>query len=350
MAAHKKIKEHRARRRALLGATGVSTVAVALTVGSGSRASAATVTTWDKVAKCESSGNWHINTGNGYSGGLQFSPRTWSAYKLPDYPSPAYRATKAQQIRVAERVLKAQGPRAWPVCSLRAGLSRSGPAPLLRSQSAPSRSLQAPSAQSRAARAVAYAISKIGPASYLWGGNGPLHFDCSGLTSQAWLHAGVRIPRTAAGQLAHLHRVPLSQIRPGDLVVYTFRTHADHVAIYIGGGRTVDTASSHVNSGVGYSRLHRLGGSIAGVVRPYGSTAPPRPKAAPRVHTETAEGAQPVSAGTYTVRHGDWLAKIARAHKTTWRVIYNLNRDRIKDPDLIFPGQILRMPEGAVRM
>src|SRR5881628_1579692 len=177
MAAHKKIKEHRARRRALLGATGVSTVAVALTVGSGSRASAATVTTWDKVAKCESSGNWHINTGNGYSGGLQFSPRTWSAYKLPDYPSPAYRATKAQQIRVAERVLKAQGPRAWPVCSLRAGLSRSGPAPLLRSQSAPSRSLQAPSAQSRAARAVAYAISKIGPASYLWGGNGPLHFD-----------------------------------------------------------------------------------------------------------------------------------------------------------------------------
>jgi nucleoid-associated protein YgaU len=55
-----------------------------------------------------------------------------------------------------------------------------------------------------------------------------------------------------------------------------------------------------------------------------------------------------VAAGTYTVVRGDWLAKIARAHHTTWRVIYNLNRDRIHDPDLIYPGQVLRMPEGAV--
>jgi nucleoid-associated protein YgaU len=49
------------------------------------------------------------------------------------------------------------------------------------------------------------------------------------------------------------------------------------------------------------------------------------------------------------VRSGDWLSKIARAHSTDWQVIYNLNRDRIRDPDLIFPGQVLRMPEGATR-
>jgi cell wall-associated NlpC family hydrolase len=343
MAAHRKPKKKGA---LLAGAAGVSTVAVALTVGSGSPASAASTSTWDKVARCESSGNWSINTGNGFYGGLQFTPSTWAAYGGRSYAPQANQATKSQQITVAERVLRAQGPGAWPVCSLRAGLSRSGPAPRLQSLSAPSRPRLAPSAHSRAARAVAYAKSKIGPASYRWGGNGPVHFDCSGLTSQAWLHAGVRIPRTAAGQLAHLHRVPLSQIRPGDLVIYTFRTHADHVALYVGGGLTVDTASHHVNSGVGYSHLHRQGGSIAGVVRPYGSTAAPRP-ARPRVHPEAVRTA---GAGTYTVRHGDWLSSIAAAHKTTWRIIYNLNRDRIKDPHWIFPGQVLRMPEGAVRM
>lgn len=343
MAAHKKVKQHRGRRRALLGATGVSTVAVALTVGSGSRASAASVSTWDKVAACESSGNWKINTGNGYYGGLQFTPSTWAAYGGRSYAPQANQATKAQQITVAEKVLKGQGPGAWPVCGPRAGLSRSGPAPQVHPRASPSPLRQAPSSHSRAARALAYAISKISSAPYLWGGNGPVRFDCSGLTSQAWLHAGVRIPRTAAGQLA-LPRVRLSQIRPGDLVIYSFSSHADHVAIYAGAQQTVDTASSHPGGGVGFSHLHRLGGTIAGVVRPYGSTAVAKPKAAPRVHTELA------AAGTYTVRHGDWLSTIAAAHKTTWRTIYDLNRDRIKDPDLIYPGQVLRMPKGATRV
>jgi nucleoid-associated protein YgaU len=135
-------------------------------------------------------------------------------------------------------------------------------------------------------------------------------------------------------------------------VVYTFRSYADHVAIYVGGGRTVDTASSHVNSGVGYSRLHRLGGTIAGVVRPYGSRAPLHKPVAPphgRAHLESA-GVQPAPAGAYRVVRGDWLSKIARTHHTTWQVIYNLNRDRIKDPNLIYPGQLLRMPEGATSM
>jgi nucleoid-associated protein YgaU len=144
--------------------------------------------------------------------------------------------------------------------------------------------------------------------------------------------------------------VSLGSIRPGDLVVYSFSSYADHVALYVGSGRTVDTATHHVNSGVGYSTLHRAGGTIAGVVRPYGSTAPARSAAPPKAHTEASEGAQPVAAGTYTVVEGDWLTKIARAHRTTWRTIYNLNRDRIQDPDLIYPGQVLRMPEGATRM
>ncbi|MGR3932191.1 transglycosylase family protein [Streptomyces sp. BRA346] len=90
-------------------------------------AQAAPVDTWDKVAACESGGNWRVNTGNGYYGGLQFSQHTWAAYGGTRYAPRADLATKGQQIAVAEAVLRGQGPGAWPVCSVRGRLSRSGP-------------------------------------------------------------------------------------------------------------------------------------------------------------------------------------------------------------------------------
>jgi hypothetical protein len=71
---------------------------------------------WDAVALCESGGNWSINTGNGYYGGLQFSSSTWLAYGGGAHAPRADLATKAEQIAVAEAVLAAQGPGAWPTC------------------------------------------------------------------------------------------------------------------------------------------------------------------------------------------------------------------------------------------
>jgi nucleoid-associated protein YgaU len=71
---------------------------------------------WDGVADCESSGNWSINTGNGYYGGLQFSQSTWEAYGGGAYAARADLATKAEQIAVAERTLVGQGAGAWPTC------------------------------------------------------------------------------------------------------------------------------------------------------------------------------------------------------------------------------------------
>ena len=79
---------------------------------------------WDRVAQCESGGNWKINTGNGYYGGLQFAAGTWRAYEGNTYASQAHLATKAEQIAIARRVLAGQGPGAWPVCSRRAGLTK----------------------------------------------------------------------------------------------------------------------------------------------------------------------------------------------------------------------------------
>lgn len=72
---------------------------------------------WDKLAQCESSGNWNASTGNGFSGGLQFTPSTWSAYGGTQYASNAKDATREQQIAVAEKVLAAQGANAWPGCT-----------------------------------------------------------------------------------------------------------------------------------------------------------------------------------------------------------------------------------------
>ncbi|CAN7312930.1 transglycosylase family protein [Knoellia sp. LjRoot47] len=88
------------------------------------QSASASGTVWDRVADCESGGNWSINTGNGYYGGLQFSYSTWKGYGGQRYAATANRATKAQQIEIAQKVLKSQGPGAWPVCSKRAGLTR----------------------------------------------------------------------------------------------------------------------------------------------------------------------------------------------------------------------------------
>lgn len=90
--------------------------------------------TWDALAQCESGGNWRINTGNGYAGGLQFSPRTWAAYGGTGSPA---NASREQQIAVAERVLAGQGWNAWPACSAKLGLRGKAPAPKVAPAPAP---------------------------------------------------------------------------------------------------------------------------------------------------------------------------------------------------------------------
>jgi hypothetical protein len=84
-------------------------------------ATAATDTQWDRVAQCESGGNWHINTGNGYYGGLQFAETTWQSFDGPGYATRADLASREEQIDIANKVLAAEGWNAWPVCSQDAG-------------------------------------------------------------------------------------------------------------------------------------------------------------------------------------------------------------------------------------
>ena len=118
---HRKPSNH---TRTLGLATVPLVAAIPLAAGSASPASAAT-SAWDRLAGCESGGNWGINTGNGYYGGLQFSARTWAGFHGHKYAWQASGASRIEQIEVARRVLAAQGPHAWPVCGPRAGLTRS---------------------------------------------------------------------------------------------------------------------------------------------------------------------------------------------------------------------------------
>jgi LysM repeat protein len=110
--------------RAVLSGIVVAGVAAAGLALGAAPANAAPLSVWDRVAQCESSGNWHINTGNGYYGGLQFTLSTWHGFGGVGNPA---NASKSQQIAVAERVLASQGWGAWPVCSVKAGATGYSP-------------------------------------------------------------------------------------------------------------------------------------------------------------------------------------------------------------------------------
>ncbi|MFF1477470.1 transglycosylase family protein [Streptomyces sp. NPDC058301] len=119
---HRRYQPSRINRASLTVTAGGAGMALPL-IGAGA-AHAASLDVWDKVAACESTDNWKINTGNGYYGGLQFSQSTWVAYGGRQYAPRADLASRSEQIAVAEKVLEAQGPGAWPVCSGEAGLTR----------------------------------------------------------------------------------------------------------------------------------------------------------------------------------------------------------------------------------
>jgi resuscitation-promoting factor RpfA len=155
-----------ARRGVTAAVVSIAGVSLSTTGAQAAAPRSAAASTWDSLAQCESSGNWSTNTGNGYAGGLQFSPTTWAAY---GGTGSAANASREQQIAVAERVQASQGWGAWPACAIKLGLTGGRPAaqitPITQASvvkpapaaeaAAPARSVPtAPKAPSRAARHV----------------------------------------------------------------------------------------------------------------------------------------------------------------------------------------------------
>ncbi|MGG8410517.1 transglycosylase family protein, partial [Streptomyces sp. 12297] len=110
---------HRRPRQApaLVVTAGVAGSALALPLLAATNASAADTSTWDKVAECESGGTWSADFGNGSYGGLQFTQEMWKSGGGLEFAARADLASRSQQIAVAERVLGAKGPAAWPLCA-----------------------------------------------------------------------------------------------------------------------------------------------------------------------------------------------------------------------------------------
>lgn len=125
-------------------------------------------------------------------------------------------------------------------------------------------------------KALKYAVGQIGKP-YVWGAEGPASFDCSGLTSQAWLHADNRVPRTSQEQWRQLARIPLHSLRPGDLVIY-FKD-ATHVGLYLGDGKVVQ--APRPGSVVKVSPI--AANPILGAVRPDKGAKPLKDYRAPRL-------------------------------------------------------------------
>ncbi len=125
--------------------------------------------TWDALAQCESGGNWSINTGNGFYGGLQFTQQSWNGVGMSGSPA---NATRAQQIEAGERLLAIQGWGAWPACSAKLGLyGKTGAAPTyteptttVAAQSQTQQTYTAPAAQAAPAAPAAQAAPAAAPA------------------------------------------------------------------------------------------------------------------------------------------------------------------------------------------
>ena len=141
-----------ARRGITFAAVSIASVALTATSANAAVPGSTATNVWDSLAQCESSGNWAINTGNGYAGGLQFSPSTWAAY---GGTGSAANASREQQIAVAERVQAGQGWGAWPACSAKLGLRGGAVAPQSAPAAAKGPAAKAPAAKAPAAKAPA---------------------------------------------------------------------------------------------------------------------------------------------------------------------------------------------------
>ncbi|XAS68198.1 transglycosylase family protein [Micrococcaceae bacterium Sec5.7] len=130
-----------ARRGVTVAAVSVTGLALSATAANAAAPTATSTSTWDSLAQCESGGNWATNTGNGFSGGLQFSASTWAAH---GGTGSAADASREQQIAVAEKIQASQGWGAWPSCA--AGLGLSGGATAVAPQSATVQSVPVPAA------------------------------------------------------------------------------------------------------------------------------------------------------------------------------------------------------------
>jgi nucleoid-associated protein YgaU len=277
-------------------------------------AHAASDTVWDRVAKCESGGNWSINTGNGFKGGLQFTSSTWRGFGGTQFANSAEKATREQQIVVAEKVLSKQGWGAWPVCSRKAKAT-GHPATLRTTATKPKSATGSTAVTTKAigtkkdakpspvaAFAGRHALKPAGP--------NPLVTAPPAVTGQPALAPGAPAP-TPVVQVADRLKPLLAPAAP---------------------------APPQPLSALPLSPAPAASGPATPAPRI------PTPRTSPENMT-AAPAPIPVAERTYQVRAGDTLVGIARAQGVAggWKAIYEANRAALPDANHIRPGQELKL-------
>ncbi|SFY39045.1 LysM peptidoglycan-binding domain-containing protein [Streptomyces atratus] len=312
---------HRRPRQApaIVVAAGVTGSAIAIPLLGASGAHAADATTWDRVAECESGGAWSADFGNGYYGGLQFSPETWKAYGGEAYAERADLASRAQQIEVAEKVLDDRGPKAWPSCAVISGLAVDGTLPGVDPGSLP-------------------AEDPAGSAKPADGASADPSGDAtpSGSTSDG-TDAVDGVDGADGADGAQGAGKPSGKTSPSPKPSGSTTPSPDAPS------GTPRDASGAPDSSSGVGGKHR-GASAAEGSRGTDGGNRESGRHASRGGGDARDTAEPAADGTYTVRPGDNLWSIADAQKVPggWPALYEANKGAVgSDPDLILPGQSL---------
>ncbi|MGW2561379.1 transglycosylase family protein [Streptomyces sp. NPDC001514] len=298
---------HRRPRQApaLVVAAGVTGSAIAIPLLGAGSASAADAATWDRVADCESGGMWSADLGNGYYGGLQFSQDAWEQYGGTAYAPRADLASRSQQIAVAEKVLAAQGPTAWPSCAVITGLAAGG------GKADPGVTPGTAKSDTTGSQ-----DDEVDPPSFGDGADAVTSPSASPAPAQSQGASGQDSGKTSAEPSATPESTaPTQDVANGD--------GAD-AGVEDGSGKHRGAPATNEDE-AGNSVNERESGRHAS-----------------RDDASARDGA--AAADEYTVRPGDNLWAIADANEVPggWPALYEANQETVgSDPDLILPGQSL---------
>ncbi len=316
---------HRRPRQApaLLVAAGVTGSAIAIPLLGATGASAADGTAWDRVAECETGGSWSQNTGNGYYGGLQLTQGDWEAYGGLDFAASADRASRSQQIAVAERLLDDKGPDAWPTCGLLGGL-----------------------ADDTGDADVDTGVSESpDPGGILGGITGGTSDDTSDEPDTA--PSSSSAPPEEATDSPGRSDAPDGDGDSGASDGTAETTPRDDSDKSGQSGDASADAEAGGSGGAGTGRHRGPGAEGAD-----GSAGGGRADGSPGRHaSRDAAAARDAVDGTYTVRTGDslWVIADSLDLEGGWHGLYTANREEVgDDPDLILPGQQLAVQGESV--
>ncbi|MGJ5827378.1 transglycosylase family protein [Streptomyces ossamyceticus] len=328
---------HRRPRQApaLLVAAGVTGSAIAIPLLGATGASAASGTTWDQVAECESGGSWSADTGNGRYGGLQISQADWENHGGLAYATSPDQASRSQQIAVAERILDDQGVGAWSTCGLLHNLDGDSASADVDTGVAGDSSSSGNSSDSSDSSSSSGNSTKSSGSSD--SGESPESSGSSDSSSR--VPEGSTKADTGAGdssESSDSDRADGSQESDSS-------AEADAKDGDSGNSASGDTPSISDDADTGTGR-HRGASAEEGV---HTDAADSRGDASTGRHASRGgDASREAVDGSYTVRPGDNLTAIADSLELGggWRELYAENEGTVgTDPDLILPGQTLEV-------